>query len=80
MNNAFGFYESDIQNDLKVDFLKRINILENKIYSDIESLKQTNEHQRQKNSELEKTIKNIKDYINLPWYKKFFRFSRYEQI
>lgn len=78
MNNAFGFYESDIQNDLKVDFLKRINILENKIYSDIESLKRINEHQRQQISELEKTIKNIKDYINLPWYKKFFKFNKYE--
>jgi hypothetical protein len=78
MNNAYGFYESDVQNDLKVDFLKRINILENKIYSDINNLKQINERQKQQILELENTIKNIKYYINLPWYKKFFRFSRYE--
>jgi len=78
MNNAYGFYESDVQNDLKVDFLKRINILENKIYSDINNLKQINERQKQQILELENKIKSIKDYINLPWYKKLFKFSRYE--
>jgi hypothetical protein len=41
MNNAFGFYESDIQNDLKNDFSKQINLLENKF---TQNLIETNNH------------------------------------
>ena len=73
MNNAYGFYESDVQNDLKVDFLKRINILENKIYSDINNLKQINERQKFIEFELEninkQIYKNDTIYINISKFK-----------
>lgn len=70
INNSFGFYEDDINNDTVNDVKKELALYYNIFNVKIAELTEINKKLENDLNNLKNELKNIKDYINLPWYKK----------
>ena len=70
INNSFGFYEDDINNNNDNDFKKELTLYYDIFNIKIAELIEINKKLENDLDNLKNELKNIKDYINLPWYKK----------
>lgn len=75
INNSFGFYEDEINNNNINDVKKELTLYYDIFNVKIAELIEINKKLEKDLDNLKNELKNIKDYINLPWYKKINNIS-----
>lgn len=75
INNSFGFYEDEINNNNVNDVKKELALYYDIFNVKIAELAEINKKLKNDLDNLKNELENIKDYINLPWYKKVNKIS-----
>lgn len=70
INNSFGFYEDEINNNNVNDVKKELALYYDIFNVKIAELVEINKKLEKDVNNLKNELNSIKDYIKLPWYKK----------